>query len=191
MSPLAQGPETNPFAAPRVQEGGPTTDAELGSDEALRRAHINHEASVQGIGSMFLLAALLWGLTALFMTQRLLNEPWGILLVGSVAVCWGLTGLTSWVGRSLRRLHARAAHVAALVMAICALLAVPLGTLLGIYMLYILGSAKGRYVLSEPYRQVVLQTPHIRYRTSWVVLAVLALLLSAIAASLLAPALMR
>ncbi len=184
MSPHAQGPETNPFAAPQVedvvQRAAPT------EAEAVRRAHINHEASVQGIGSIWMLTAVILGLISLFVTLRLLQQPWDLSVLAFVVLSWGLTGLIGWLGWSLRRLRAQA-RVPALVMAALALLALPIGTLMGIYMLYILGPDKGHFVLSEPYQQVVLQTPHIRYRTSWVVLVVVGLLLLAIAASLLYP----
>jgi len=154
--------------------------------EAVRRAHINHEASVQGIGSIWMLTSVILGLISLSVTLRLVQQPWDLSTLAFVMLAWGLTGLFGWLGWSLRRLCAQA-RLPALVMAALALIALPIGTLVGVYMLYILGTEKGHFVLSEPYRQVILQTPHIRYRTSWVVLVVVGLLLLAIAASLLYP----
>jgi hypothetical protein len=42
----------------------------------------------------------------------------------------------------------------------------PTGPLFGAYGLYLVFSAKGRMVLSSAYREIVAQTPHLRYRTS-------------------------
>ncbi len=51
---------------------------------------------------------------------------------------------------------------------VLALLAVPLGTFLSAYLLYLLASEKGRRVLHRGLSRVIAATPHIRYRSPWI-----------------------
>ena len=56
------------------------------------------------------------------------------------------------------------------------LLGFPIGTLISAYFLYLLLSEKGSYVFSDAYKQVIAQTPHMRYKTSiltWIVVILL------------------
>jgi hypothetical protein len=68
------------------------------------------------------------------------------------------------------------------------LIAFPIGTIINAYILYLLLSAKGKYVFSADYRAVITATPHIRYKMSFIVWGfiwlVIALLLLAFGISL-------
>ena len=51
----------------------------------------------------------------------------------------------------------------------------PVGSLFSAYILYLLLSEKGRFVFSPAYREVISQTPELRYRTPpalWIALVV-------------------
>ena len=75
-------------------------------------------------------------------------------------------------------------RIPAIILSALGLFAIPVGTIIAIYMLYLLGSAKGRTVFSEEYAQVIAATPHIKYRSSiivriflWLILALIILAL--------------
>lgn len=154
--------------------------------EAIRRRFLNHEASLQGIGSLYLLGAVVLvisGVVALFTQQELAQK----ILVG--LLCIGLGAAEGWIGVKLRKLDPVARSPATL-LAILGLFAVPLGTLINAYVLYLLHSAKGKYVFSPEYRDVIAATPQIKYRMSiviWILLGLLVvLILGALAATLFA-----
>ena len=176
MSNLNFDDRDNPYSAPQAEIGYvPVEDASLSEAERIRRAHIGHEASLKSLGVLFFLgglAALAWVVTALsFMvadTADLRN-----LIVMLVVVVLIPMQFISAVG--LMRLAPWSRVPAAIVSAI-SLLNVPCGTILGAYFLYLLVSRKGALVLSREYREIIRQTPHVKYRTSktaWIVLAIL------------------
>jgi len=47
---------------------------------------------------------------------------------------------------------------------------IPIGTLFGGYILYLMLSEKGKIVFSEDYRRIIDATPHVKYRTPVLVL---------------------
>ena len=59
-------------------------------------------------------------------------------------------------------------------------------TLIAIYIFYLMYSAKGAMVFSPGYREVVRQTPHIRYRTSIVIKILLGLVIALISFGVIA-----
>lgn len=60
-------------------------------------------------------------------------------------------------------------RTAAIVLSVLGLLAIPIGTIISAYFLYLLASKKGEFVFSEEYAQVRAATPEIKYRTSRIV----------------------
>ena len=67
-------------------------------------------------------------------------------------------------------------------MAAASLFWIPIGTVIGLYMLYLLFSPKGSKVLSAEYRDIVLLTPDIRYRMPrwfWIMILSFVLILAA------------
>jgi hypothetical protein len=78
------------------------------------------------------------------------------------------------LGRGVRQLKPWSRKPATLLAGL-GLLLYPVGSLLSPYILYLLLSGKGRFVFSPAYREVISQTPELRYRTPpalWIALIV-------------------
>ncbi len=167
--------EHNPFAAPE------SMDISVGADNrpaaAIRQQHLSHEASVQSVGSLYLLGSsivVIAGGVMIYLAisnygaipNQIHSRSTGILEplfimglgVGQGFIAFGLRNLKSW-GR-----------IPAALFAGIGLLAFPIGTLINGYILYLLLSAKGRMVFSAEYREIIQQTPEIKYRTSKILL---------------------
>lgn len=169
----------NPYAAPAARVDDVPANPQA---EAIRRAHINHEASVKAVGFLFYLGGALLTITALVTLvgkDDLQGSVTAIVLfalgAGELIAGWGVRALRRW-GRNLGS-----------VLSVIGLLAFPIGTLISVYMLYLFLSKKGRTIFAPPYQDVVAATPHVKYRTSIVVWIVLALLLALVLAAVLAP----
>ncbi len=164
-----------PIVFQKLREGGVDNEA-----ERVRKEHISHEASVKSVGLLYFLGAaflLLAGLAVGFSTKGME----GPLLAGFFLL---LGGAQLWAGIGLRQLKPWARIVAGILSGI-GLLGFPLGTLINGYILYLLFSKKGAVVFSDPYKRVIEQTPHIKYRTSIVIWILLGLMLLLIASALL------
>jgi hypothetical protein len=185
--------ETNPYAAPVAPPLDFVPGVSSGA-EAIRREHIKHEASVKGLGSLYLIGAFIavvGGATALV----------GALSDGSEAVQAGLMGvlivlgiLGFWVGLGIRKLNAGARIVAGvltglnLVLSIFALPSSVIAVLINTYILNLLFSKKGAMVFSTPYKDIIAATPHVKYKTSmavWIILGILVLVIVGGVAALL------
>ena len=90
------------------------------------------------------------------------------LSVGQIFAAVGLRTLASW------------AKIPASIIAGFGLLGVPVGTLISAYVLYLIWSEKGKMVFSPEYKDVIRQTPHIKYKTSIIVWIFLGLLVTVI-----------
>jgi hypothetical protein len=186
--PLA-GESANPYA-PTSHIG---TAAPMASDvEAYRRRYLNHEASVKSIGTLYMLGAIIMVPMGLAILAFLISgtrpnaDPGGAVVV-AVAGCLyaGLGLLQGFVAVGLRRLR-NWARIVAVVFSVLGLIAIPIGTLISAYFLYLLVSEKGRIVFSDEYKHVIEQTPHIVYKTSVVVWILLILLIALISFGLVA-----
>lgn len=169
----------NPYAAPtaRVEDVPASPEA-----EAIRRAHIAHEASIKAVGFLYYLGGVLVMVAA---AGSLLGASFGpstaavaVLLaalgIGQLAAGWGVRALRPW-GR-----------VVGCVLSAIGLLGFPIGTLINGYILYLFLSKKGRTIFATPYQDVVAATPHVKYRTSVLVWIFLALLVGLMLFGLLA-----
>ena len=78
-------------------------------------------------------------------------------------------------GLGLRKLKSWA-RISGIVLSCLGLLGFPIGTLISVYILYLLVSKKGQFVFTDEYQQVMAATPHIKYKTSVVVWIFLGLL---------------
>lgn len=168
----------NPYAPTEF-----TTNLPMGSssDIETRNKYLSHEASVQGIGALYLLGSVF------------------LILIGAGVIVAGIIGITTgeaeaavglvlglvyvplgilqfWVGKGLRTLNPKV-RIAAIVLSAIGLLGFPIGTIVSAYFLYLLASKKGEFVFSEEYARVRAATPEIKYRTSWVVWAFLIILI--------------
>ncbi len=158
-----------PVAMQKLREGVTNNNA-----EKIRKDHIKHEASVKSIGILYFLAAAFLilagglGLTA--------NQGEGV-IVSLLFLAIGVAQI--WVGIGLRGLKPWARIPTGILSGI-GLLGIPVGTLINGYILYLIFSQKGKTVFSEEYKQVIAQTPHVKYKTSivvWIFLGLLVLLI--------------
>ena len=188
--------EQNPFESPQADLRTPMFPERgeaFALAEQIRREYLNHEASVKGIGFLyyftaFLLAAMV-GMVLFTNLFAKLGAMGAIILTGvyaAMALGLGITGyglrtLASWARIPVTILSGLA------LLGTCIAIAnggringVPIGGAINIYILYLVWSAKGKYVCSDEYHDIIAQTPHIKYKTSiivkillWVLLAVL------------------
>lgn len=182
-NPFASFPDDrNPYAAPQTPFG----DERAGGAgaEAIRQQYLSHEASIQSIGLLYLLGSIfgtLVGVAMLVMAANAQNAGLGrgpaeILIA---VVILGLGIVQGFVGVGLRRLQ-RWTRIPVGILSGIGLIGIPILTLINGYILYLIFSAKGSMVFSEPYQQIIRQTPHIRYKTSIIVWIFLFLLLGLI-----------
>ena len=142
--------------------------------------HLKHEASIKAIGFLGLLGGvLLLGAFAFVSIETIaagsLAESPAMVLLFEVAL--GVLQLIAGIG--LRQLQGWSRIPAAIVAAV-SMVSVPIGTVVGIYILYLIFSPKGSRVLSAEYRQIVALTPDMRYRTPrwfWIFILVVMLIL--------------
>lgn len=149
--------------------------------EAIRNTYLKHEASVQAVGSLYLLGAVLLTLGGALALIGLTTasgaaakeDPAAPQIVAALFIGLGLLQLR--VGLWLRKLNPKARTPATVLSAI-GLLGFPIGTLINAYVLYLLRSKKGEMVLSPYYQGVITATPHIKYKTPVIVWVLLGLL---------------
>lgn len=162
-------PAENPFASPQAELKAPAALSPQAEAEKIRREYLGHEASIQSVGFLchvgggILLTALL-GIYFLLCTES--GTLLGKLTFGAVStlLCGGLAALLFWLGAGLRGLKRRVVLPMAILSGI-GLLAFPIGTLLGAYMLFLLYTKSGKTVFSDEYKRIIFQTPHIQYRS--------------------------
>lgn len=173
--------QDNPYAPPRASGVAPGVT----EHEPMRRAHINTETNIKSIGSLALFGGVI-------------NAVGGIMALGEApidaAIALAIAGIALAAGVSLRRLAPRGrvlyTVLAALVLLANIVRVLLIGAVVGAQMvgivlplvvmglfLSILWGAKGGVVFSEHYRDVVIPaTPHVKYKTSKVAIALLVLL---------------
>ena len=170
--------ELNPYA-PTATVGSVTP--ELSDVETLRKTHLNHEASVQAVGTLYLLGAILSVSMGAYVISVALPrwQPQGRVVVAiSLGLLYlGLGLLAGYAGLGMRRLT-NAGRILGTVFGAIGLIGFPVGTLISLYTLYLLLSAKGKTVFSDQYRQAIAQTPHMKYKKSFVVWILLGLVLA-------------
>lgn len=174
----------NPYAAPV----GASQDPYGGDVEQIRKQHLSHEASIQGMGTLFLIGGVfgiigavmyaVMGIAMLFgLQQNAAEAAVGAGFFGLFTVIAAVIGAFQfWTGLGLRRLKPYA-RIPGIILAAIGLLAVPLGTIISGYFLYLLVSQKGTFIFSPEYENIRNQTPHIKYKTSVIVWIFLILLL--------------
>ncbi len=141
--------------------------------EVTRRKYLNHEASVRSIGSLYYLGSFF---LVLFLAIPLMTLPQGN--VGSIESALFLVLIPVYLctAYGLRRLKPWS-KISCTVVCVLGLLAIPVGTVINGYFLYLLHSEKGRIVFSPEYAKVRAATPHIKYRMSkWIWIPLLACL---------------
>lgn len=164
--------EQNPYAAPQSQILQSST-----SDEAIRREHLNTEATIKSVGTLYYLGAALVLLAGAFSIvdaiksndqERIEQLVGGIFFVvlgiGQGFVAFGLRRLRAW------------ARVPTVILCCLGLLGFPIGTLISIYILVKVLGKQGKFVMTDEYQRIIAVTPHIQRKTSIVVIILLVLL---------------
>jgi hypothetical protein len=160
--------EDNPYVSPIVP-AIVVAQADASQAEAIRRAHLGHEAEIRAVGWLYYFGAtivvLLWLLMALGIAPRELHGSMDRMFLGSVYFVLFVVHVV--LGAGLRRL-ARWVRWPVGLLSCLGLLAVPAGTLINAYVLYLLFSAKGSVVLGKSYPNVLAETPHLKTGIEWV-----------------------
>ncbi|MES2437692.1 MAG: hypothetical protein V4584_01410 [Verrucomicrobiota bacterium] len=168
----------NPYEAPLVRDVTETAPSEA---ETIRKQHIKHEASLKSVGLLYWLGG---AITIIAGAVPLLGGTGGSttahqLGAASFFVVFGIFQIG--VGIAIRRLR-RWTLLPVGILSALGLAAIPVGTIISAYILYLFFGGKGKVVLSDSYKQVIAATPHIRYKTSkviWVLLGLVVLLILA------------
>ncbi|KAA5540639.1 hypothetical protein FYK55_19790 [Roseiconus nitratireducens] len=164
-----QDPAINPYAptAEVSESEGFESDA-----DAFRRRYLNHEASIQSVGSLYVLGGALFTLMFVVVAVSMLAAVVNGQLEGeaiAVLLIYGALGVVQlYAGLGLRKFRTGARSIVAIFSAL-GLLAFPFGTLINGYILYLLLGRKGNVVFSPEYQEVRERTPHIKYKTPVVV----------------------
>lgn len=178
--------QENPYAPGVVQKKHVHSEV-----EAIRHKHLSHEASIKSVGFLYLLGGaigLLIGTSYVIPGISIMSSPQRMgqmsmqsygavfMIVGVIVFLLGVAQMA--VGSGFRRL-ALWSKIPGAILAAIGMLLFPIGTLINGYVLYLLLSAKGSMVFSPEYKEVIFQTPHMKYKTSivvWVFVGLLALL---------------
>ena len=180
----------NPYAPPKavVEDVVPFS----GEAEEIRREHIQREAAIRSIGILYYIGGVALGVVALAALAGSNAGLAGMGMKGKAPL--GFMGIfllafavgALFVGRGLRKLRPWA-RIASIVMSILGLLNPPTGTLINIYILYLLFSEKGRRIFESDYPEIVAATPDVKAKTSIVVWVFVGILVVAVLAAVLVP----
>ena len=195
-------PHDNPYAAPAVAEALVNlTTGEMSQATQIRHEHINHEASIRGIGICLYVSSFLVILIAVppmlfnfplfslvpylvggfFFAELRDSQPdvWLLTLVnfgiGSLFVLFAV--VQGWAARGLRALNGSVRSWAVAISAL-GLINFPVGTVISSYFIYVLGSEQGQFVMTPEYAAVRAATPHVHSTTpiwlwTWVAIGIL------------------
>lgn len=172
--------EVNPYAAPATLD--PASQNANTSAVAVRKVHLSHEASVKSFGFLYYIGAVIMMIAGTLAISGALfhgmDLPQGQLVTGILGGLYFLFGsLQFWIGRGLRSLN-QVGKVGGTIFGAIGLIGFPVGTILSGYLLYLLWSRKGAMVFSDRYKEIIAETPEIKYKTSiivWVFLGLLVL----------------
>lgn len=175
----------NPYEAPRVFDAPVSSPTDA---ESIRKAHINTEASLRSVGFLYYLAGVGFLVTGLHQLTGMEDATGGGYISRQTALALGLAagGVLFFLGAAVRKLKPWSRFGIAVLSGI-SLLNLPIGTLIGAYILFLTFGKKGRMVFSEEYKQVIAATPHVKCRTSrtaWIVLGIFVAMLAILALSL-------
>jgi len=162
--------EQNPYAAPQSQVLQSST-----SDEAIRREHINTEATIKSVGALYFLGALFLPLAGVFSIVEGLKKNDTAQLVGGIFFL--VVGIgQGFIAYGLRRLRAWA-RIPTIIISCIGLLGFPLGTLINAYILVKVCGKQGQFVMTPEYHRIIEVTPHVKRKTSIAAMVLLAILI--------------
>ena len=157
----------NPYAAPTAR-----IDDKINATrdiERIRQDHIRHEVQLKSIGSLYGFAAILLGMSAVFIFITLFVGDnaapkeygsmftgmllvYGALSVAMFAMAYGYRKLLPWV------------KIPGTLLSVIGLLGIPVGTLINGYILYLIWCKQGQVVLGDGYQDIIRATPHVKYK---------------------------
>jgi hypothetical protein len=171
----------NPYAPPPADVEFAAADLVENEVERARRQYLSHEASVRSIGTLYYIGYMLTGVGPLFLLPiAITGGGLGLLAVGLAYLVMAVVFF--FVGRELDKLSTWVRWPVGILSGI-GLLGVPIGTVINLWILYLVFCRKGRVVFSPEYREVIRQTPHIRYRTSWPLIVLAVVLVASLASA--------
>jgi len=176
----------NPYQAPtaKVDDVPDSTNPQA---ESIRREHINHEASIKAVGTLYYLSVLglaIAGVTAMLAGSAIARAGAEGIIAGAFLII--LAAIMFVVARGLRKLRPWV-RIPTVGLSALGLLGFPVGTLINGYIIWLILSKKGRYILSPEYAAIVEATPQVKYRTSIIIWIFLALILLGVAAAIVVP----
>ena len=184
----------NPYEAPDTgisplpEEGVPLDQALL-----IRQAHIKHEASIRSIGILYYIGAALcligvaigtWNMIHISSLRESVGADVALIaaetsrMIVSIVVSIALTIIPIIAAVGIRKLRPWG-RVVSIILSAIGLIAFPIGTLINIYILYILIAPKASMIFSPLYKEVIALTPDVKYKTSkavWIILGLFVLL---------------
>lgn len=182
----------NPYQAPDAFSAPSLPERYVQQQNALeiRQAHIKHEASVKSIGTLYYIGTifLTLGIVAQIVSAvgQISSSPSAdvsamgahvgeaivmIVILGAIAALQGVAGY------GIRNLKPWG-RIVGIVLSAIGLLAIPVGTIISAYILYLLVSRKGGMVFSPEYKEIIAATPGVKYKTSlivWIILGIFVL----------------
>ena len=167
LNPYAVSASPNNLGATQ-NYGGQQGGAMSGTPESIRRSYLSHESAIKGFGLLYGIASVFYILFAsaavvlsVFAFRAEGGVAAGVFVLIYAAVYFTFGGLTALVCSGLYKLS-DVGKIGGIIFAVLGLCAIPFGTILGGYLLFLLLSEKGNFVFSNNYRSIVKQTPHIR-----------------------------
>lgn len=151
----------NPYQAPQAAQEPPPIPLESSQAyaEEIRRTHINHEAQIKSIGTLYWLSGIFLIVGYVSGSQLEASQP----RMGPASILLAL--LVFSVGYGLYK-YKTWARVVALIFAFLGLLAFPVGTLISVIMIVLLLLKKNRMLFSPEYKEIIAATPHIKRKSS-------------------------
>ncbi len=174
--------EINPYAPPQVDIVKPLGDSDF---ERIRQEHINAEATLKSVGVLYYLGTAVLILTGVFALLSVITGTSAdaeALVLGLIFTPLGI--LQGFAAYGLRRLKSWA-RIPTTFLSVFGLIGFPVGTLISAYILYTLWSAKGRFVMTPEYKEIIAATPHVKRKTSMVLKVILIVLLLVLLGSVL------
>jgi hypothetical protein len=150
------------------------TAAGVPDEEAVakRRRFLIHESQLRSLSLFYFVGGgfiLFFGICLLILVVSPIKDPVPFLLP---VVPLLVGGFFIWVGALFKHMDRRAI-VAGTFATVIGMLAVPVGTVIGCYILDLIHGKKGKYVFSKSYRQIIHDTPQIQPKTSVLVIVLL------------------
>ena len=162
--------EENPYQSPVTES--PVNDLPVSNSEIIRKEHLSHEASIKSIGVLYWLSGLfllLMGIGQISNVARDVSPLEGIVVMGFLIL---LGCFQFWMGFGIRKIK-KWIKIPLIIFSVIGLLGFPAGTLINIYILFLVLGKKGKMVFSDEYKEIIRETPHVKYKTSkamWIIL---------------------